>query len=63
MKIEGSKIREDEQFNQATDMPGGNRGGVCDIYSTASTLDKARAGLAGRDARCLTGGGYGAGTC
>ena len=58
MKIEGSKIREDEQFNQATDMLSGNRGGICDIYSTVSAFNKARARLAGRYARRLTGGGY-----
>ena len=43
MKIEGSKIREDEQFNQATDMLSGNCGGVCDIYSPVGALNKARA--------------------
>lgn len=63
MKIEGSKIREDEQFNQATDMLSGNRGGVCDIYSPVGAFDTTRARLAGRYARRLTGGGYGAGTC
>ena len=55
MKIEGSKIREDEQFNQATDMPGGNRGGVCDIHTPIGALDTTGAGLARRYARRLTG--------